>query len=864
MHEFPKNYNFSEVEKKWQRIWLESNIYAWDKNGVDNFTIDTPPPTVSGELHIGHVYSYVQTDFIARFNRMMGKNIFYPMGFDDNGLPTERLVEKKKNIRAHQLERAEFVGICREIIEEEEKKFEQLFNDIALSVDWSLKYQTISKISQKLSQSSFLDLLQKGEAYRGAEPILWDPVDQTALAQADVEDKEKPSLMNEIIFHTEDGVELIIATSRPELLPACQCVFYHPDDIRYKHLKGQYAVTPIFEHKIPILEDTLVQQDKGTGLVMCCTFGDQTDILWWKHHKLGAKIIINKQGVLNHEADFLAGLKVNAARIKILEVLKERNLLKKQTEITSNVKCAERSGAPLEILMHDQWFIKTIEHKEALLQRSNELKWHPKSMKIKLDNWINGIAFDWCISRSRYFGVPFPIWYSKRAGEEGKILLPEISQLPVDPLRDLPQGYARDEVEPDLDVMDTWATSSITPQLAYNCHPQARSGSKSPGNKILNQVQDDGNSRVVPFTLRPQAHEIIRTWAFYTLLKAHLHNDCLPWENIMVSGWCLASDKTKMSKSKGNIITPHNLLASYGSDVVRYWAASSKLGADTAYSEDVLKAGKRFANKLWNAAKFVAGHFDKILDVDKTKISRDKIINQIDKWLLTKIKELAQNITSLLQAYEYASAISSLEQFFFSDFCDNYLEIIKTRCYDEQNQDPNGSYSARLTIYYSFEVILKLLAPFMPHISEEIYRLLYNRHPELDSGSESTIREIPKRVRDDVQVRDDMNSIHQKGSWPDLSHIELTFEKKEIDTMLEILDLARKIKSQKNLSVKAPIKSLEIENIDLSNDVIQDLANVISAENVILTKDSLAQNHQNDEEIHKLENCYVRLHHTNL
>ncbi|AFC72779.1 valyl-tRNA synthetase [Rickettsia rhipicephali str. 3-7-female6-CWPP] len=797
MKEFPKNYNFTENEKKWQQIWQERQTYAYNPNVAkeETYVIDTPPPTVSGQLHIGHVYSYTQTDFIVRFQRMMGKNIFYPMGFDDNGLPTERLVEKQKQIKAYNMDRSEFIKICEEVVESEEEKFRSLFNQIAVSVDWSLEYQTISPLSRKISQMSFLDLVQKEEIYRANQPILWDPVDGTALAQADIEDKEKNSFMNYITFKTEQGDPLTIATTRPELLPACVAVFYHPNDGRYKHLAGKSAITPLFNEKVPLLADPLVQQDKGTGLVMCCTFGDQTDITWWKTHNLPLKTIITKKGTIDfqHETS-IDGLKIKEARTKIIDILKEQELLIKQEDITHTVKCAERSGAPLEILTVPQWFVKTISHKEELLKRANELNWHPKNMKIRLENWINAISWDWCISRQRYFGVPFPVWYSKRVGEEGKILYADITQLPIDPLKDLPMGYSKEEVEPDYEVMDTWATSSVSPQLSTH------------GISDDFTVNKDRHDKLFPMDLRPQAHEIIRTWAFYTILKAHLHQNTLPWKNIMVSGWCLAEDRSKMSKSKGNVLVPEKLLEQYGSDVIRYWSANSKLGADTAYSEDVMKNGKRLVNKLWNAAKFVSIHFDKLKGEDK-KASlldiKEKITNEFDKWMVNKLVELVKLATNELQNYEYANAMHLTEKFFWVVFCDNYLEISKTRSYDEENKNPQGQYSSILTLYHVMQTLLKLFAPFMPHITEELYQILYSK-----------------------------NSIHVKGSWVNYSDLNYEIDAKGAEGLLEILDIVRKFKAEKNLSIKAPIKLLEVKGIVLSAELAEDLKNVTSAEEI--------------------------------
>jgi valyl-tRNA synthetase len=810
MKEFPKKYKFNESERKWQEFWRNQKIYSWNEDEIreNTYVVDTPPPTVSGQLHIGHVYSYTHTDFIVRYQRMKGMNVFYPMGFDDNGLPTERLVEKKKKVRASNMSRDEFTKVCEEVIDSEEEKFYDLFNKIALSVDWNIKYKTISPTSTAISQMSFLDLMQKGQIYRDSQPMLWDPVDQTALSQADIEDHDRTTFMNDIQFVTEDGKPVTIATTRPELLPACVAVFFHPDDKRYNNLAGQYAISPLFKVRIPLLADEMVDPEKGTGLVMCCTFGDQTDILWWRKHKLPTKIIFSKWGTIT-ELEFdedcidkpgakkisqaISGLKITEARAKILDLLKEENLLLAQAEKNQTVKCAERSGAPLEILTTPQWFIKAVNHKENLSTRANELNWYPRSMKIKLDSWIQGVSLDWCISRQRYFGVPFPVWYSKRAGEEGKILLAEVGQLPVDPLRDLPAGYSRDEVEADRDVMDTWSTSSVSPQL--NSHGIA------PGFMI----DERRHNKLFPADLRPQAHEILRTWAYYTMLKSHLHQNTLPWKNIMISGWCLAEDKSKMSKSKGNILSPENLLEQFGADIIRYWSASSRLGSDTAYSQDVMNNGKRLVNKLWNAAKFVSGHFDKIPNEYKSKNLtelEDKICCDFDKYFIKKLSTLVESTSAEFEKYEYSVALAQIEQFFWSLFCDNYLEITKTRAYDEENRDPQGALSARITLYHGLEILLKLFAPFLPHITEELYQILY-------SGKS--------------------DSIHRKNSWPklDVSFNGFAFEGSK--QLIDVLDLVRKIKAKDNLSIKAPVKYIEIIDSKLSDNLVSDLKNVTSS-----------------------------------
>lgn len=811
MVDLEKHYNFKDIEPKWQDFWKKNKTYSWgpEKDQDNNFVVDTPPPTVSGHLHMGHIFSYTQTDFVVRYMRMIGKNVFYPVGFDDNGLPTERLVEKKKKIKASKMDRDEFISICKEVVASEEEDFRNLFKHIALSVDWEHEYQTISDQSRTISQMSFLDLIEKGQIYRDDQPILWDPIDQTSLAQADVEEKEAPSIMNEIIFKTEDGEELKIATTRPELLPACVCVFYHPEDKRYQKLKGAFAISPLFNCKVPILEDDSVLMEKGTGLVMCCTFGDMTDVYWWKKHKLALKKLVNKYGKIdefsfgddcldsgsaNAILDEIKGKKAKEAREIIINILKEKNLLTKQDEIMHNVKCAERSGGVLEIITAPGWFVKTVEHKEDLLKRSDEINWYPKFMKERLDNWIKSLSWDWCISRQRFFGVPFPVWYSKRAGEEGKPIFASPEQLPIDPLRDLPKNYSKDEVEPDLDVMDTWATSSVSPQLS------------SLGISEKFSIDKEKYQKLFPTDLRPQAHEIIRTWAFYTILKSHLHENKLPWKNMMISGWCLAEDKSKMSKSKGNIVDPKGLLEKYGSDVVRYWASTSRLGADTAFSEDIIKDGKRLVNKLWNASKFASMNFDKVSDFGSSieeNIDSKRIFCVSDKWILGKLQNVVNEATESFQKFEYAIATEKIEEFFWKDFCDNYLEIVKVRSYNEDGKNDDGQVSAVLTLYWILNVLLRLFAPILPHVTEELFSKIF----------------------------DSKDSVHSQNMWPKKLTGDFQESVNQGDNIVAVLDMVRKFKAEKNLSIKAPLSKLSIDSSQkISEDIMNDLLNVTATD----------------------------------
>ncbi len=798
-------YDAKTREKFWQNHWAEKKIFAW-KNDLpksETFVIDTPPPTVSGVLHMGHVFSYTQADFVARFQRMSGKDVFYPMGFDDNGLPTERLVEKiiekKAGVFESENGRGSFVKKCREVVDEAEKEFEILFNSIALSVDWDQKYQTISPESQKISQASFVDLYRKGLVEKKFEPVFWDISDRTALAQADLIDKEVEGVMNYILFGIEGSDEKIeIMTTRPELLPACVAVMVHPEDERYKKFHGAHAITPLFGVKVKIIPDDLVQLDKGTGAVMCCTFGDETDIRWWKKHNLSLNVILQKDGKIE-------GLPHKQFKEKVIADLQEKNLLLKQEKITRAVKCAERSGVPIEILVVPQWFIKILDRKDLLKAKAAECNWFPEYMKVRIDQWIDGLAWDWCISRQRFFGVAFPVWYSKRAGEEGKILVAEVDQLPCDPNVDLPRGYLREEVTAETDIMDTWATSSISPQLS----------SKGISDEI--SFDKDRHEKLFPADLRPQAHEIIRTWAFYTLVKSTLHQNSIPWKNLMISGWCLASDKTKMSKSKGNVVTPTSLIEEKGSDIVRYWASTSHLGADTAYSEDVFKIGQKLITKLFNAAKFASMNFA-ILDVN-TK--QENITEAADLWILSRLQQTTKRATAEFEKFEYARAREAIEEFFWRDFCDNYLEICKVRSYGlaaeklaglefseaEKKEILAKQQSSILTLKICLNTLLKLFAPFIPHICDEIYSTIF------------------------AEEFEKTESINARGNWPKLGaefFNEKFFEMGE--AALAVIFEVRKFKSEQNISMKTTVKKLRVNSPKNLSEIADDLKNVCNAE----------------------------------
>jgi valyl-tRNA synthetase len=856
MINLPKKYKHFDAEKKWQNFWSENKIYKWEKDlpRDQTFVIDTPPPTVSGVLHMGHVFSYVQADFIARYQRMKGKTVFYPMGFDDNGLPTERLVEKVKKIRGVDMDRADFVKECQSVVDEAEEQFEELFNSVALSVDWDEKYQTISAQSQKISQLSFIDLFNKGLVERKMEPVLWDIVDRTALSQADLVDKEKPSAMHYIKFSILDNdQEITIATTRPELLSACGAVIVNPEDDRYKDLIGKKAITPLFGVKVDIIADEMAQIDKGTGAVMCCTFGDETDILWWKKYNLPLRLILCKDGkitnpdltnldIIEFESGQLdknnvinlvdtkqyftqiAGLSYKEARKITISLIEQKNLLVKSEDITHNTKCAERSGVPIEILVVPQWFIKILDIKEQLKEKAAECNWYPHFMKVRIDQWIDGISWDWCISRQRFFGVPFPIWYSKKKGEEGKILVADTNQLPCDPLKALPKGYKAEEIVAETDIMDTWATSSVSPQLSSHGITE----------NLTSNGDIERHKKLFPADLRPQAHEIIRSWAFYTIVKAYLHEETIPWHNLMISGWCLASDKTKMSKSKGNVVTPNALITEKGSDVVRYWASTSHLGCDTAYSEDVLKIGGKLLNKLFNAAKFTCTNFESLQYQPKTvnlDIKENLIFKKSDLWILSKLHKIIAKSEAEFEKFEYAKAREAVEDFFWNDFCDNYLEIAKVRAYgikaqkyenidltdEERTNIIKAQQSALITLYHCLETLLRLLAPFIPHLCEELFQAIFNQ--------------------DNTSL-----SINSRGSWPNLEdHYKNDELANNAKSMLEVISHIRKFKSDNNISLRTQLKSFQIHSNSNFDGFLEDLRDVTNAKEIILNQNKDGQ-----------------------
>ncbi|WP_405217489.1 valine--tRNA ligase [Agrococcus sp. Ld7] len=742
------------LEQKWDATWEEAGTYRFDGVAADGstlerdaiYSIDTPPPTASGSLHVGHVFSYTHTDLIARFQRMRGKHVFYPMGWDDNGLPTERRVQNYYGVRvdptlpyepgftppqeggdnksskaADQLpvSRRNFIELCERLTEEDEEKFEHLWRTLGLSVDWQQSYRTISDDSRRTSQLAFLRNLERGEAYQANAPTLWDVTFRTAVAQAELEDREQPGSYHTLLFESQDG-ELRIDTTRPELLPSCVAVVAHPDDERYQHLFGTSVTTPVFGVEVPFVAHELAQIDKGTGVAMICTFGDVTDVTWWRELQLPNRSVIGFDGrfiadapeALASEAAQaayaeLAGKTVFSAKKAMLEQLQAAGrIVGEPRSITHPVKFFEKGDKPLEIVSTLQWYIKNGGRDEELQERlvalGREIAWHPEHMRTRYENWVHGLNGDWLISRQRFFGVPIPVWYClDEQGERmpGGVLMPKLEQLPLDPTTDVPDGYDESQrgapggFVGEVDIMDTWATSSLTPQLA---------GGWS---------RDDARwQRLTPFDLRPQGQDIIRTWLFSTLLRSMFEDGRSPWKHAALSGWILDPDRKKMSKSKGNVVTPLGMLEEHGSDGVRYWAASSRLGVDATLDPQnpkMLKIGRRLAMKVLNAAKFVLA----------MEGAPGEITERLDREMLAELSGVVRAATRAFENYDHAKALEVTEAFFWT-FCDDYLELVKERAYAG---DAAGRGSAIGALRTAIDVQLRLLAPFLPFATEEVW-----------------------------------------------------------------------------------------------------------------------------------------------
>jgi len=771
--ELPKRYDPKTAEAKWQREWEERGLYRFDRHpDRPIYSIDTPPPTVSGSIHIGHVFSYVQAEVVARFWRMRGSNVYYPFGFDDNGLPSERLVEKEAGVKATDVGRERFVQMCLELTKRYEDEFKVFWRSLGLSVDWTQNYSTIDPLSQRISQRSFIDLYRKGRVYRKEAPTLWCPECHTAIAQAEIEDAERSSTFFDVAF-TCEGKDLVVSTTRPELLPACVGMFVHPDDERYRGLVGKEALVPLFGHGVPILADERADPEKGTGVVMCCTFGDTTDIAWWQEHGLPTRIVFDGQGRLNDLAGAYRDLSIKDARARIVEDLARARALRGERPISHVVNVHERCGTGVEFSVATQWFIRVLDIKQEIIDAGAAVRWCPEFMHTRLRNWVENLKWDWCVSRQRYYGVPFPVWICAACGE---VVLAREDQLPVDPTVSRPPVDAcpacgSSDLAPERDIMDTWMTSSCTPFLNVKwgeADSRAARFAKS----------EDGAEYLMD--LRPQAHDIIRTWAFYTIVKSVLNEGKVPWRTAMISGHALHPDRAKISKSKGGAArTPKQVIEERSADCTRYWACSTKLGVDTVLAEEPLDAGHRLVVKLWNASRFAIG---RIADLDPAAPRR---LELIDRWLLARLAETIERATKSYADCEYHAAVEAVEAFFWRDLCDNYIEIAKRRLYGGEGHDAEGRRGAQFALYQALLGALKMLAPVMPHITEEIHSLFFAE-------------------------REGTESIHT-GGWPEAPAGWRDAEALEAgQAALAVVEGMRKVKSTLKVSVAAPLKALRI------------------------------------------------------
>jgi valyl-tRNA synthetase len=804
----PERVGVEGLEEKWSLAWEESGTYKFKREVEKSqvFSIDTPPPTVSGSLHVGHVFSYTHTDVIARFQRMRGKEVYYPMGWDDNGLPTERRVQNYFGVRCDPslaylenftppyeggdnksskaadqipISRKNFIELCEKLTAEDELQFEALWRQLGISVDWDQTYQTISPAAQRVSQQAFLNNLSRGEAYQSMAPTLWDVTFRTAVAQAELEDRDQPGAYHRIGFDGPEG-KVFIETTRPELIPACVALVAHPDDARYQSLFGKTVTTPLFNVEVPVLAHRLAQIDKGSGIAMICTFGDLTDVIWWRELDLPNRAIIGWDGRLLESAPDviqspealaiyaeLSGKTTFSAKTRIVELLQESgDMIGEPKPITHPVKFFEKGDRPLEIVSTRQWYVKNggrdSNIRARLLELGKELKFHPEFMRVRYENWVNGLTGDWLISRQRFFGVPIPVWYGLDENAEpdyDRVLVPSSQELPVDPSIDLPAGYQESQrgvangFIGEVDIMDTWATSSLTPQL---------------GGGWLDDPEKF--SKVFPYSLRPQGQDIIRTWLFSTVLRSEQEHGVLPWADAGISGWILDPDRKKMSKSKGNVVTPNDLLVEHSSDAVRYWAASARLGTDAAFDTGMMKIGRRLAIKLLNASKFVLS-FD-------APAQTAAVTEPIDQSLLLNLAQVVEDATIAFENYDHTKALELAEKFFWN-FTDDFLELVKERAYGQGNFNRDEQASALVALRQALLTLLRLFAPYLPFATDEVWSWW-----QVDKGS-----------------------IH-RSAWPTAEELVAGLDKTNID-LLQLASQAlfgtRKAKSDAKASMKAEV-----------------------------------------------------------
>lgn len=863
--DLPKRFDVAEREAHWRTRWDELGFHGHDHSAPreQNYVIDSPPPTASGSLHPGHIFSYTHQDVIARYRRMTGWNVVYPMGWDDNGLPTERRVQNFFNVRCdpstavhpelsaavginktravldsirpHKereknplpIAREDFIRICHFVTEEDEKAYKDLFYRMGYSIDWGEEYATIDDRSRRIAQRSFLDLNDRGHVYSAELPTMWDVDFQTAVAQAEVEDREKQGAYHDIEFAVENPEDaqpssFVISTTRPELLAACVGVTAHPDDPRFKGLFGKHAITPVFFSRVPIFPSDKADPEKGTGILMVCTFGDQTDVEWWRENKLALKPMLNHAGRVREmeygkewsvaegkeeqaKANYaeLVGKRVNQAKRITVEMLQEpansatgksAPLQGDPKPISHPVRFYEKGDNPIEYLTSRQWFVNLLDKKAGLQEKGQQVRWRPDFMHKRYANWTDGLNADWAISRQRFFGVPIPVWYPLNSNGEREYenyIVATEEMLPVDPTASPPPGYTEDQrgkpggFDAEVDVFDTWFTSSLTPQIV------ARWGDEG-----------DRMDQLFPMDIRPQAHDIIRTWAFYTIAKAMLHHDEIPWRNAAISGFIIDPDRKKMSKSKGNVVTPLPLVERYGADAVRYWSANGRLGTDMAYDESVFKIGGKLVTKLYNAGKFVLSQTG----------PQGEIANELDKAFAAELKEVVRRATAAFDEYEFAIALQVTEEFFWSAFTDNYIELLKGRTRSEDDMEGRASAVAGLRLGLS--VMLRLFAPFIPTIADEVWSWVFADETGIPSVHMAPWPGESANMPDGESSVPNYSEAAQTPVSHDLSLVGAPESGNSFSAACDAIAAVRKAKSDAGISLGKPLSSLTLSADD--------------------------------------------------
>ena len=770
-------YDPDTAEPRWQRRWVDEETYAYPDGPVDPntaFSIDTPPPTVSGSLHWGHVYGSILQDIVARFHRMYDSEVFYPFGYDDNGIASERLTERELDVRHQEFERREFQRKCREVCLEYEEDFTEKMQGVGLSIDWNNTYRTISPEVQRVSQLSFIDLYERGREYRQEAPAIWCPDCETAISQVETEDDERDSHFHDVEFGVAGADDAFtISTTRPELLPACVAVFVHPDDDANRGLVGETAEIPLFGHEVPILADDRVDMETGSGIVMCCTFGDQTDIEWYQAHDLDLRIAIDASGHMTDVADGYEGLHAATdAREAIVDDLDDAGALLDRRAIEHTVNVHERCGTGIEFLVTEQWYIEVLDRTDEYLEAGREMAWFPDKMFTRYEHWVEGLQWDWLISRQRSSGIPFPVWYCADCDHE---VVAEKADLPVDPLSDDPPVDAcpecgHGEFVPEDDVLDTWATSSLTPLINAGWDWDAAAGEFTME-----------RPEIYPMDVRPQGHDIISFWLFHTVIKCYEHTGEVPFESTMINGMVLDENREKMSKSKGNVVDPDRVLEEYPVDAARYWAAGSAIGDDLPYQEKGLRAGEKLIRKLWNASKLVES-----LAPEPYPDEPADGLRELDRWLLAELDRAIDTLTDRLANREFSKARDGLRSFFWNTFCDDYLEIAK------QRDDPSAAYTLR-TAHRRF---LKLFAPVLAHVSEELWQDMYADAAGTDAA-----------VGADAGSDGAGDSVHL-ADWPD--PLGLDADAEAGSAAMAVVGALRRYKSENQLPLTAELDAVEV------------------------------------------------------